>query len=75
MAEEFLDERTRAEDILLGSLGIDGEATILEIKTTDGGYKGRARWGDGEVFDFESDEELTDLEKWAMAILLKKGGK
>ena len=67
-----LDELTRAHDIILGSLGIGGEAKVLEVSITKIGYAGRASWSDGEEFDFESDDELTDLESWAIEIINKE---
>lgn len=63
------DERVRAEDILLGSLGFGEEAKILSIARVSGGYRGRGRWIDGEEFDFESDEPLSALEDWALTVL------
>ncbi len=63
------DERIRAEDILLGSLGFGEEAQILSIARVGSGYRGRGRWFDGEEFEFESDEPLSDLENWALTVL------
>jgi hypothetical protein len=68
--ENCLDEKTRAEDILLGSLGFDSEAKIIEVKLTAQGYQGRGRWSDdNETFDFQSEEEADELEKWAVGVL------
>lgn len=69
MTEDCLDEKTRAEDILLGSLGFGEDARILSLERTSDGYKGQGRYGDGEVFDFESDDDLDDLQLWALKLL------
>ena len=72
MVEEFLKEENRAEDILLGSLGIGEDAKILSIEESDGEcYRGTARWPDGEVFTFESDEPMDDLQRWALSVIRK----
>jgi len=68
--EKFLDEKTRAEDIILGSLGYAEEASIVSIEVTKEGYCGQGIWSDGETFDFESTEEIDDLEQWALSILV-----
>jgi len=72
MTDDFLDENTRAEDILLGSLGIDGDAVVLSVEETVCGYRGLARWPDGEEIEFESDSEPDELECWALGILGKR---
>jgi hypothetical protein len=71
VGKDFLDERTRAEDIILGSLGFGEEATLLEIHRTSEGFEGTGQWSDGEDFSFESEEgvALDDLEDWALNIL------
>ena len=69
--EDFLDERIRAEDILLGALGFDTDAKIKTVEVTAAGYKGRGTWSDGEDFDFASEDEVSDLERWALEVLLK----
>lgn len=69
MVEDFLNERTRAEDILLGALGFGEEATIVSVEKTRKGYRGVAKWASGETFEFSSDEELDELEEWALSIL------
>lgn len=69
MKEDFLTEKSRAEDILLGSLGFGEEANIVSIEITTSGYKGVARWKDGEEFPFESNEEMDELQRWALDIL------
>lgn len=65
-----LSPQVRAEDIILGSLGFGEEARIVSIQRTAEGYKGIARWADGEEFSFENDDELDDLQEWALKILL-----
>jgi len=72
MDDEQNNERSRAEDILLGSLGYSEAANILTVsRTSQGGYCGRASWTDGEEFDFESEGDLEYLEEWALNILEK----
>lgn len=65
-----LSPRVRAEDILLGSLGFGEEARIESIERTDSGYRGTGVWPDGERFDFESEEQLEELDEWALSVLL-----
>ena len=69
MKEDCLSERIRAEDILLGSLGFAEEATIVSVEITPSGYQGTAMWQDGEKFKFEYEEEVDDLQRWALQIL------
>lgn len=71
--EQFLNERCRAEDILLGSLGFAEEAKILSIKKTATGYAGEGCYTDGETFVFECEEDLDDLQCWALGVLDAKG--
>ncbi len=66
-----LSPNVRAEDIILGSLGFGEEARVLSIERTPEGYKGIGRWTDGEEFPFESDDELDELQEWALAFLLE----
>jgi hypothetical protein len=67
----FEDESRRAQDILLGALGFGGDARIIELqRDSPKKYSGKAVWEDGEEFNFESDEELQDLELWALTVLL-----
>ncbi len=73
MVEEFLKEENRAQDILLGSLGIGEEAVIVSLETSADGYKGVARWADGETFPFASDEPPDELQQWAITVLKGKG--
>lgn len=68
--DDWLNERTRAEDIILGSLGLGDEARISTITETQEGFKGVALFDDGEEFPFESEDELSDLERWALRILI-----
>ena len=70
MSDDFLDEKTRAEDILLGSIGFGEDARITHLERTEGGYQGQGVFQDGEEFEFESDGELDSLELWALGILL-----
>ena len=73
MADDFLEERTRAEDILLGGLGFGEDATLLTVVRADDGFTGTGKWPDGEEFEFESEEdELSELELWALGVLLSE---
>jgi hypothetical protein len=65
-----LSPRVRAEDIILGSLGFGEEARIVSIARTPSGYRGVASWPDGEKFEFESEDDLEDLDRWALGVLL-----
>lgn len=65
------DERSRAEDILLGALGYGEDAQIDLLEPTKTGFKGQGHFTDGESFSFENDGELSDLEQWALGILLR----
>lgn len=69
-SEECLDVKNRAADILLGALGYDVDARITKVEATADGYRGQGIWSDGEVFNFESEDELTELERWALTVLL-----
>jgi hypothetical protein len=60
----------RAEDIILGSLGFGEEARIVSIESCEGGFRGKGEFSDGEVFDFESSEPLSQIEEWALRELL-----
>jgi hypothetical protein len=66
--EEFTP-RERAEDILLGGLGYGEGAQILEVEVTQVGYRGIGVWPDGERFDFESYEGVSELERWALGVV------
>jgi hypothetical protein len=72
MADDFLAEKIRAEDILLGSLGYGESASIISIEKTPTGYRGLGKWDDGEEFEFECEDELDDLQLWALGILVAK---
>ena len=67
-----LSPRQRAEDILLGSLGFGEDAKLVSVERTVEGYRGRGVFTDGEHFDFESDDELTELQAWALELLTVK---
>lgn len=64
-----LSPQVRAEDILLGSLGFGEDARILSIERTSQGYKGIGVWSDGSEFSFESEDELDELQVWALGLL------
>jgi hypothetical protein len=69
--DDLEDERSRAEDIILGSLGYGLEAKILWIKETNSGFVGKGKWlSSSEEFDFKSDGDLLELEIWALDVLL-----
>lgn len=70
MVEDFLTEKTRAEDIILGSLGFGEDARIVSIKRTNDGFIGVGKFSDGETFEFVNDDELDDLQIWALQVLL-----
>ena len=69
--EDFLSERSRAEDVLLGSLGFGEEARIVSLELAEVGYRGIGEWQDGERFDFESLDEVDEIQQWALSIILK----
>ena len=68
-----LSPRVRAEDIILGSLGFGEDARILSVERTSEGYKGIGVWSDGLEFSFESDDELDELQAWALDVLIGQG--
>ncbi len=70
VVDSFLDEKTRAEDIILGSLGFGEEARIVSIQRTKDGFKGTGVWADGDSFSFENDDEIDTLQGWALSILI-----
>jgi hypothetical protein len=41
----------------------------VSIERTENGYRGVGKWPDGEQFTFENDDELGDLEIWALELL------
>lgn len=67
--DDDLSPQARAEDILLGSLGFGEEAKIVTLEKTEQGYRGVGVWPDGEEFQFENDDELDDLQVWALRVL------
>jgi hypothetical protein len=71
MMEQGLDEKTRAEDILLGPLGYGEDAHIIWVERSGRGYCGAGRFSDGEEFEFASAEELSELELWALEVLAR----
>ena len=70
--DDFLKEDRRAEDILLGTLGLGEDAKIISIERTSGGYRGKGLWPDGDEFDFESEDSLDELQEWALKVILAK---
>lgn len=70
-SKDELTPEMRAEDILLGSLGFGEDAKVISVERTAEGYRGVGKWPDGEEFTFESDDELDELQEWALTILLK----
>ena len=70
--DDFLSEKNRAEDILLGALGFGEEAVLVSVEQTEDGYRGTAKFDDGVEFPFESDYELDDLDRWALSVLAEK---
>lgn len=64
------DPKIRAEDIILGALGFGEDAKIATIERTKNGFIGTGVFSDGEIFEFESEEELDELEEWALSTLL-----
>ena len=73
MSADKLDPLTRAEDILLGALGYDVSASIIEVHPTENGYAGSGKYVDGEVFEFESGAGLAELESWAIKVITQGG--
>ena len=67
-----LSPETRAEDILLGSLGYGEEARVVSIERTASGYRGVGTWPDGERFTFENDDGVGELEIWALDLLVAR---
>lgn len=73
MDKFLLDQRRRAEDILLGSLGFAEGASILSLEKCGKRYKGTGTWDEGGTFVFESDDDLDQLQDWAIEIFLAAG--
>jgi hypothetical protein len=70
MSNDQVDPKQRAIDVLLGGLGYGEDATILNVKRLNVGYSGEGQFSDGEKFEFNSEDPLTDLEDWALNLLL-----
>lgn len=70
--DDFLNERSRAEDVLLGSLGFGEEARIVSVNRTEQGYRGCGAWADGDTFEFESTDGFDDLIEWALGVINPK---
>ena len=69
MKEDALDPKTRAEDIILGSVGLGESAQLLSVLKKETGYSGQARFPDGQIFEFNYEEELDELQNWALKFL------
>ncbi len=69
-SDNFLDPKIRAEDILLGSLGYGEEVRIVSVSRIPNGYKGIARWPEGDEFSFEYNDTLDTQQEWALAVLV-----
>jgi len=67
--ETFLSPEIRAEDIILGAAGIGEEGKLLTLEEGEKGYTGEVQFHDGEILRFVSEDELSDLEIWAISIL------
>lgn len=72
MDKFLLDQRRRAEDILLGSLGFAEGASIVSLEKSNRGYKGTAIWEEGDTFVFECEDDLDKLQDWAVSVWLSK---
>ena len=66
---DFLNERTRAEDILLGSLGLGEDAHFLSATINSAGYSVAVGFSDGEQATLNSEGEISALERWALEVL------
>ena len=69
MKDASLTERVRAKDILLGSLGFGEEAQIVSVERIEKGYRGIGTWKDGETFEFESKDDIDELQEWALRVV------
>jgi hypothetical protein len=70
MAKDDLeDERIRAEDVLLGSHGFGEDARLVALSVSQAGYRGIGQWSDGSQFEFESDDLVSEIERWAVEVL------
>jgi hypothetical protein len=70
--EDFLKPETRANDIILGSLGFASEGRVIVIERYAEGYRGKARFDDGEELEFDSPGPLDQLEEWAIGVLQQR---
>ena len=75
MSEDFLDERVRAEDIILGSCGFGEDAELLTLEVSTSSLVIHGRWrDDGDEFEHvEELDELDDLQRWAVGVLKQHG--
>ena len=48
------------------------EARIVSIKKEGKGFSGVGKWSDGEEFIFKSDDSLTQIELWALNVLINR---
>ena len=67
---DVLAPKQRAIDILLGSLGFAEEAELVSIERSTSGYSGTLRFADGEIVPFCSEDNLSELEEWALRVLI-----
>lgn len=70
MKDSCLSELQRAEDIILGGLGLDSSFKIKEISATKDGFKGLAFCAD-DLIEFKNEFPLDSLDSWALSILIK----
>lgn len=67
-----LSAEERAEDIILGGLGFGEDARIVSLERCSQGFRGEAAFSDGERSPFASDEAPSEIEEWALNVLLAK---
>jgi hypothetical protein len=70
MKELIEDTLLRAEDILLGSLGYGEDAKLTALYHVGSALHGSVTFSDGLQDLFQLDDELTELERWAVNHLL-----
>ena len=68
-ATEEFSELSRAEDILLGSMGYGEGAKLANVTIAGDQITLHGEFSDGEAFSADIDQELSDLEHWALNIL------